>query len=100
MEKYHPVTKARRESVIRQQLRSRVNAFVSLLQSGRLDKFSLDSENSDHILQLMDAGKNASFNICFSDHLILVLISCTSKVLKLLPSNRASIQCSVFALKS
>ena len=55
-EKYHPVIKKDRDTTVRQQLRTRVNAFVDLMDSGRLDKIGLDAENMDGIVRLLDAG--------------------------------------------
>ncbi|XP_065195747.1 serrate RNA effector molecule homolog isoform X1 [Sycon ciliatum] len=55
-EKYHPVIKKDRDTTVRQQLRTRVNAFVDLMDSGRLDKIGLDAENMDGIVRLLDAA--------------------------------------------
>ena len=60
-EKYHPVVKTKRETVVRQQLRTRANAFIGLLQSGRLDKLALDSEHAEAVIKILDSGETVRY---------------------------------------
>ena len=55
-ERYHPRVKEARETEMKRQLRERLNAFVNLLNLGRLDNISLDYDRADQITKLMDAS--------------------------------------------
>ncbi|XP_060066820.1 serrate RNA effector molecule homolog [Ylistrum balloti] len=54
--KYHPEECEKRQEEIKMSLRQRCRVFTELLQAGRLDGVTCDTDRSDHIVKLLDAA--------------------------------------------
>lgn len=54
--KYHPKEAAIRQREFKKAMKRRLSVFLNLLKSGRVDGMSLDIDNSDAIMKLLDAG--------------------------------------------
>lgn len=54
---YHPTNLAHTNEEATAHLRSRLSAFTFLLESGRLDGFSLCQEQTKEIVKVMDTGE-------------------------------------------
>lgn len=54
--KYHPREAATRQKELKKAMKRRLSVFLNLLKSGRADGLSLDIENTDAIMKLLDAG--------------------------------------------
>ena len=57
MSLYHPTNLAQSKEEANTHLRSRVEAFTFLLDSGKLDEVSLSQAHSDDIIKVMDSGE-------------------------------------------
>lgn len=57
MSLYHPTNLATAKEEASSHLHSRVEAFLFLWESGRLDQVSLTTKYTDQIVTTMDAGK-------------------------------------------
>ena len=55
--KYHPKEAALRQKEYKKSLKRRLSVFLNLLKSGKVDSLSLDIDNSEAIIKLLDAGK-------------------------------------------
>lgn len=53
--KYHPKEAAIRQREFKKAMKRRLSVFLNLLKSGRVDGMSLDIDNSDAIMKLLDA---------------------------------------------
>lgn len=56
--KYHPKEAALRQKEYKKSLKRRLSVFLNLLKSGKADSLSLDIDNSEAIIKLLDAGKS------------------------------------------
>lgn len=54
--KYHPKEAAIRQREFKKAMKRRLFVFLNLLKSGRVDGLSLDIDNSDAIMKLLDSG--------------------------------------------
>ena len=54
---YHPTNLAVAKAEAASNLRSRVDAFLFVLESGLLDNFTLSVTSNEQIVKTMDAGK-------------------------------------------
>lgn len=55
--KYHPKEMALKQKEYKKSMQRRLSVFLNLLKSGRADDISLDIDNSEAIIKLLDAGK-------------------------------------------
>ncbi|XP_068705462.1 serrate RNA effector molecule homolog isoform X3 [Montipora foliosa] len=53
--KYHPKEAASRQREFKKAMKRRLSVFLNLLKSGRVDSLSLDIDNSDGIMKLLDS---------------------------------------------
>lgn len=53
--KYHPEDSVKRKDEQMNALKNRVNVFLEFLDNGRLDKVSVDADQSEHLIRLLDA---------------------------------------------
>lgn len=54
--KYHPEDGGKRKAELRVNLQNRVDAFVKLLEMGKIDETPLDVDNIDPLIRLLDSG--------------------------------------------
>ena len=55
--KYHPRDAAIRQKEALKSVKKRLAVFLDLLSAGRMDKVTLDVENTDAIIKVLDAGR-------------------------------------------
>lgn len=54
--KYHPEDGGKRKAELKGHLQNRIDAFLKLLELGKIDSTPLDIENKDMIIRLLDSG--------------------------------------------
>lgn len=59
---YHPTNLEAAKEAASANLRSRVEAFLFILSSGRISEFPLSVISSEQIIKTMDAGTDTRFN--------------------------------------
>ena len=58
--KYHPEECAKKREVCEAALRARCDAFTKLLQMGRVNAVSIDTERNEDLVKLLDAGEKSA----------------------------------------
>jgi len=68
--KYHPDEYTTRQAEARQTLKHRCNVFMKLLELGWLSNVTADSDHTNELIRILDAGRNCK-NMCWTSSNIL-----------------------------